>query len=48
MKQKLVQIDRKTWIEVDEDIPDEVAVAKFKENIARKPNLKYWSNRKKS
>ena len=36
---KFVRIDHKTFIEVDENIPDEVAIAKFKKNISheRKP-----------
>ena len=38
---KFVRIDAKTFIEVNEDIPNEVAKAKFNENInvARKSNL---------
>lgn len=51
---KLVQLDKKTWIEVSEDIPDKVAVAKFNENInaARNsnsnPGIRCWGNKKKA
>lgn len=44
---KLVQVDRKTWVEVDENIPDKVAIAKFNENIARESKLRYWGKTKK-
>ena len=51
---KLIQIDRKTWIEVDENIPNKVAIAKFNKNInaARdsnsNPGIRHWGNRKKA
>jgi len=51
---KLIQIDRKTWIEVDKNIPDKVAIAKFNKNInaARNsnsnPGIRYWGNKKKA
>ena len=51
---KLIQIDRKTWIEVDKNIPDKIAIAKFNKNInaARNsdlnPGIRCWGKRKKA
>ena len=46
---KFVRIDHKTFIEVDENIPNEVAIVKFKENISceHKPHPGRPSNAKK-
>ena len=51
---KIVQVDRKTWIEVDENISDKVAITRFNKNIntARNsnsnPGIRHWGNKKKA
>lgn len=51
---KFVRIDAKTFIEVNEDIPDEVAIVKFNDNInaARKtgsnPYIKYRDKKRQT
>ena len=43
---KFVRIDAKTFIEVNEDIPDEVAIKRFNKNINAACNYtRYWGKK---